>query len=356
MALNSDTLSIGSIRLRKEYPVADIQAPGVLDPVIHPDAAAAARAKIAAIPDVMPIVATNVPATRTADLVTDKARLATLSQTPTATRRPVIPSALQPLLTAVGIFLVVLLLFKSPIVLSEINYSLNSHKNATAPAAATASAVSPTDNSIIIPKINVNAPVEYISSVQESDILTALESGVVHYANTADPGQPGNVAIFGHSSNDWWEPGNYKFVFVLLDKLSPGDLVYVDYQGTRYTYQVQSSTVVDPTDVGVLNPTTTPTLTLITCSPPGTSLRRLVVTAKQISPSPTTTTPTQTTQTATTTSTTLPSSAPGLFSQVQEAWNGVVRGFQSLFGASSSGAPSGSPAPTTTPGEIPSTN
>jgi LPXTG-site transpeptidase (sortase) family protein len=353
MALNTETLSIGSLRLRTQYPLAEVQAKRSLDPVIHPDAAAAARAKIAAMPDVMPIVATNVPATRTVDLITDKQRLAAMTQSTAASRRPVIPSAIQPILTAIGIFLVVLLLFKAPIVLSELNYTFG-HKNTNTPAVAALTAVAPTDNSIIIPKINVNAPIEYISSVQENDILTALESGVVHYANTALPGQPGNVAIFGHSSNDWWEPGNYKFVFVLLDKLSPGDMVYIDYQGIRYGYQVQSSTVVDPTDVAVLNPTPTPTLTLITCSPPGTSLRRLIVTAKQVTPSPTTVTPTPTPQSQTTA--TLPSSSPGFFTQVQQAWNGVVHGVQSVFGVGTGNNSSGSPTPTTTPGEIPSTN
>lgn len=355
MALNTDTLSIGSIRLRKQYPLAEVQAQQrSLDPVIHPDAAAAARAKIAALPDVMPIVATNIPATRTADLITDKQKLATMTQAAAATRRPVIPSAVQPVLTAIGIFLVVLLLFKAPIVLNELNYSLG-HKSPATPAATTAGAIAPTDNSIIIPKINVNAPIEYISSVQENDILTALESGVVHYANTALPGQPGNVAIFGHSSNDWWEPGNYKFVFVLLDKLSPGDIVYLDYQGTRYAYQVQSSTVVDPTDVAVLNPTATPTLTLITCSPPGTSLRRLVVTAKQVTPAPTMAAPSPTPQT--TTATSLPSSSAGFFTQITQAWDGVVHGLQSVFGAGNqNNGSSGSPTPATTPGEIPSTN
>jgi LPXTG-site transpeptidase (sortase) family protein len=355
MALNTETLSIGSIRLRKQYPLAQVQAQRrSLDPVIHPDAAAAARAKIAALPDVMPIVSTNIPATRTADLVTDKQKLAGMTQTTAATRRPVIPSAVQPVLTAIGIFLVVLLLFKSPIILSELNYSLG-HKSPAAPAASTAGAIAPTDNSIIIPKINVNAPIEYISSVQENDILTALESGVVHYANTALPGQPGNVAIFGHSSNDWWEPGNYKFVFVLLDKLSPGDIIYIDYQGTRYAYQVQSSTVVDPTDVAVLNPTPTPTLTLITCSPPGTSLRRLVVTAKQITPTPSSATPAPAPP-QTTTTTSLPSSSPGFFTQIQQAWNGVVHGFESAFGAGNQNNSSGSGTPAATPGEIPATN
>jgi sortase A len=166
---------------------------------------------------------------------------------------------------------------------------------------------------------------------------------VVHYGSTALPGQAGNVALFGHSSNDWWEPGNYKFVFVLLDKLAPGDKVTVDFQSKRYTYEVTSSKVVEPTDVGVLAPTSTPTLTLITCSPPGTSLRRLIVTAKQVDPDPNKAAPA--TSSGTSSQPSLPSSAPSFFTQIQDAWNGVWHGFTSLFGGDTS-----SPSPQSSPG------
>jgi hypothetical protein len=97
----------------------------------------------------------------------------------------------------------------------------------------------------------------------------------------------------------------------------------------------------------VLNPTATPTLTLITCSPPGTSLRRLVVTAKQVSPDPSqsaavTATPAGSTASA---DSSLPSSAPSFLNQVKQAWTGVVSGFKSLFGADSSTPPGASPTP-----------
>jgi sortase A len=263
----------------------------------------------------------------------------------------------------VGIFALVLLLFKAPIIISQISYTLNP-KSASTPVVATqASAIVPAANTIIIPKINVDAPVNYLASVQESDIETALETGVVHYGNTALPGQNGNVAIFGHSSNDWWEPGNFKFVFVLLDKLSPGDQVTIDYQSHRYVYQVISSKVVAPTDVSVLDPSSTPTLSLITCTPPGTSLNRLVVTAKQIYPNPVTTAATPSPAPAVTASTgsgTLPSSAPGFLDQVQQAWTGVENGFKSLFGgdtsSSNSSSNSGTTAPSPSGGVLPDAN
>src|SRR6185437_11506988 len=110
--------------------------------------------------------------------------------------------------------------------------------------------------------------------------------GVVHYPNTAVPGQEGNVVIFGHSSGVWWEPGSYKFVFTLLDKVQAGDKVFIDYQGTRYIYRITGTQVVSPDNLSVLNQGTGHDLTLITCTPVGTSTNRLIVHAVQYVPKP----------------------------------------------------------------------
>lgn len=101
------------------------------------------------------------------------------------------------------------------------------------------------------------------------------------------PGQTGNTVILGHSSNDVFDDGAYKFVFVQLDKLDKGDTFYLNYQGTRYTYSVTEKKVIDPTEVSqlIIN-TDKPLATLVTCTPPGTALKRLVVIAEQISPDP----------------------------------------------------------------------
>lgn len=235
-----------------------------------------------------------------------------------------VPNRLRPLAIAAGIFLLAVLLTKSPVILSQLRYS-----NTPAPSVATvpAAVVSP-EPTISIPKINVNAPVVYEKSIIEEDVQRALQGGVVHYGTTAKPGEKGNTVIFGHSSNDWWEPGDYKFVFVLLDKLAPGDKITVNYESRRYTYEVTGSKVVEPTDVGVLNPTSEPTLTLITCTPPGTAWKRLVVTAKQIDPAPAT----AATASKTTTSAPQPlpgqSEKPGFGEQLIRAWQDFTAIFQ----------------------------
>ncbi len=142
---------------------------------------------------------------------------------------------------------------------------------------------------IIIPKINVEIPVVYDEpSIDENAIHNALDRGVVHYATTPNPGELGNGAIFGHSANNIFNKGKYKFAFVLLKRLENGDTFILQKDGKRYVYKVFDKKIVKPQDVSVLNYNygKPATFSLITCDPPGTSLNRLVVTGEQITPDP----------------------------------------------------------------------
>lgn len=141
---------------------------------------------------------------------------------------------------------------------------------------------------IIINGINVEAPVIYDQdSVNEAAFQLALRNGVVHYPGTAEPGKVGNVVIFGHSSGQVWAPGNYKFVFMHLDRLNAGDKIFLEYQGTRYEYEVTGKSVVAPTQLSVLDqPDSDRVLTLITCTPVGSNKNRLIISAKQVAPQP----------------------------------------------------------------------
>ncbi len=143
-----------------------------------------------------------------------------------------------------------------------------------------------TSSKLIIPKLGVTAPVIDEPSIQESDIQNSRKKGVIHYANTAYPGQKGNVVIFGHSSGPLWQGGDYKFIFTRLNALSIGSTILLTYNGIQYSYQVTDSVIVSPTDFSVVQKTNEPQLTLITCTPVGTSRDRLVVRARQISPDP----------------------------------------------------------------------
>lgn len=148
--------------------------------------------------------------------------------------------------------------------------------------------VSGKESKIVIPKINVEIPVVYDEpSIEEESIQKALERGVVHYATTAKPGENGNSAIVGHSSNNILNQGKYKFAFVLLSRLETGDTFYLTKDGKRFAYRIYDKRIVKPDDLSVLGKRDKPaTVTLITCDPPGTSINRLIVVGEQISPDP----------------------------------------------------------------------
>lgn len=143
------------------------------------------------------------------------------------------------------------------------------------------------ESKIIIPKINLDVPVIYdVKGYNESQIQEGLERGVVHYGTTALPGEKGNNVIVGHSSNNYFNSGEYKFAFVLLFRLEKDDTFILHHKGQRYIYKVFNKQVIDPNDFSLVQPTDRPITTLITCTPPGTSWKRLVIQAEQISPSP----------------------------------------------------------------------
>ena len=143
---------------------------------------------------------------------------------------------------------------------------------------------------LIIPKINVDVPVVYGVGNDNISQLRAMEKGVAHFSipgANAVPGQNGNTVLSGHSSNDLFDKGDYKFIFAQLDKLKQGDVIYANYNGKRYTYNVTKTEVVMPNQVNrVQVGTDKPMLTLITCVPLGTAEKRLLVFAEQVSPDP----------------------------------------------------------------------
>jgi sortase A len=144
---------------------------------------------------------------------------------------------------------------------------------------------------LIIPKVNVDVPVLYDINNDYTTLMEAMDKGVAHFAvpgASSHPGQIGNTVLSGHSSSDLLTSGDYKFIFVQLEKLAVGDTIYVNYESKRYTYIITETKVVGPDDVDSLIYTTSkPILTLITCVPIGTAKNRLLVISEQVSPDPT---------------------------------------------------------------------
>ena len=143
------------------------------------------------------------------------------------------------------------------------------------------------DPRLIIPKLNIDVPIHF--GIPLSDVMSAMNNGVAQYripGASAYPGEIGNTVITGHSAGDIYSSNPYKYIFSGLERLEDGDLIYINYQSVRYTYRVTGKEVVEPSNVASLViDTDKPMLTLVTCTPLGTSRYRLLVFAEQISPS-----------------------------------------------------------------------
>lgn len=140
------------------------------------------------------------------------------------------------------------------------------------------------NNTLIVPSIGIKAPIIWNSPID--NIISDLKNGVAHYAGTALPGENGNVFITGHSSNYWWDDGKFKQVFALLDSVHVGERIYLTYKDQPYVYTIEDSKVVKPSAIEVLNPLVHSVVTLMTCTPVGTTLNRRIVQARQIYPNP----------------------------------------------------------------------
>ena len=138
-------------------------------------------------------------------------------------------------------------------------------------------------NRLAIPSLNLNVPLVYVNGTDEVTVQKGLESGVVHYLNTAMPGEYGNAYYFGHSSDYVFKKGKYKTVFAILPKIEVGAKIYItDAEGKQFLYLVKEGKVVEAKDVSVLSQgnRTKRLLTLQTSWPLGTALKRYVVVAE----------------------------------------------------------------------------
>jgi sortase A len=125
---------------------------------------------------------------------------------------------------------------------------------------------------IDIPAINVHN-----WSIVQGDGWEQLKKGVAQHIPSANPGENGNVVLSGHDDV-------YGEVFRYLDKLQPGDQVILYTMQRQYIYLVTETRIVEPNQVEVMNPTSDPTVTLISCYPYMVDKKRIVVFAKLQNP------------------------------------------------------------------------
>ncbi len=128
---------------------------------------------------------------------------------------------------------------------------------------------------ISIPKLKIiNAVV--------STIDTDLSSHLVNFPGTAIPPNKGNAAIFGHSTlPPLFDPKNYKTIFATAHNLVLGDDIIVTSNHKQYIYKIKNITITDPTDTSYLSQEgDESSITIVTCTPPGTLWKRLVIKAR----------------------------------------------------------------------------
>ena len=92
------------------------------------------------------------------------------------------------------------------------------------------------------------------------------------------PGEWGNVVLAGHRDT----------FFRPLRHIRIGDIITLrSFQGEAFQYRVESTSVVSPTDIEVLEPLNGRKLTLITCFPfnyVGAAPNRFIVRAVEVAP------------------------------------------------------------------------
>lgn len=121
---------------------------------------------------------------------------------------------------------------------------------------------------IRIPKLGLDVIV-----LEGTDQLT-LTKGPGHMKGTAWPWQRGNTVISGHRTT-------FGAPFAGLNKLKKGDLILLSTTKGLFSYRVTGSKVVKPNDMSVVGQKYAGRLTLTTCDPPGSAVRRLTVWAQK---------------------------------------------------------------------------
>lgn len=131
-----------------------------------------------------------------------------------------------------------------------------------------------THYNLSIPSLNIK---EAIVTIGGEDLSKSL----IHYPETALPGELGATVIFGHSVlPQFYNPTNYMTIFSLIPTLELGEEIIIKFDSITYTYKITDKVEVKPDNLSVLEqPYDNEYLRLITCTPPGTYLRRGVITA-----------------------------------------------------------------------------
>lgn len=195
------------------------------------------------------------------------------------------------ILLAIGLAIILIQYF--PIISSEVRYQLNKLTKTPEQEVTLATIKSnkeenkkyiiPKDKEfgLVIPKIGVNVPiVQNVDPFNAEEYQKALTKGVAHVEGTTLPEDTGNTVLFAHSSDNFYNANRYNAIFYLLNKLKKGDTIYIVRNNKMYEYEVLQRILVEPEEIDYMESSEDSKLTLITCWPPGTTFKRIVVVAK----------------------------------------------------------------------------
>jgi sortase A len=127
-----------------------------------------------------------------------------------------------------------------------------------------------------IPKLKIQ---DAIVSTVDNDIGSHL----VQFQGTVTPPSKGTAAIFGHSTlPQLYNPHDYHTIFAYAHTLVVGDEILTNVDNTLYKYRIFNIQIVDPEDTPsfLAQSTDDSYLTIITCTPPGTIWKRLILRAR----------------------------------------------------------------------------
>lgn len=133
-----------------------------------------------------------------------------------------------------------------------------------------------------VPEYSISIPSLKIENAKVSTTDNDLAKHLVNYGGSQIPPNKGNVVIFGHSTlPQLFDPKDYKTIFANAYKMKAGDEIFAQVSGVTYKYKVFNIKVVEASDTSVLNQNLEDSfLTLITCTPPGTVWKRLIIKAR----------------------------------------------------------------------------
>ncbi|MGO4880445.1 MAG: class D sortase [Bryobacteraceae bacterium] len=136
----------------------------------------------------------------------------------------------------------------------ELDHRIARQQPSTAPAPGVRPA--PLANGALIGRLEIPR-LKLRAVVREGAGRATLDVALGHIPGTALPGQPGNVAVAGHRDT----------LFRGLRHIEKDDVIQFQTPGGNYDYKVESTSIVKPSDVGVLRASAQPEMTLVTCYP-----------------------------------------------------------------------------------------